>query len=120
MRLNLNIAYKHKCLFTKYVCLLQALGLRFPIEGEDIAQLKKINGLFNHSFGPGNSRILDRFPVLNFLREEFKVLKEAMRLRNLFWTEHEIHNLKVRCVFIFSVQSFYKITRPYLYFCRRH
>ncbi|KAH3773959.1 cytochrome P450 2U1-like [Dreissena polymorpha] len=69
------------------------IGTRFPYEGEDLSQLKKINGLFNHSFGPGVSRILDRFPFLNCIRDEFKSLKTAVDMRNSFWADH-IGNLQ--------------------------
>ncbi|WAR13363.1 CP1A1-like protein [Mya arenaria] len=68
-----------------------ALGLRLPHEGPGLNRLKEINGLFNHSFGPGSSRILDQFPALNFLRDEFRALKTAVDLRNQFWADHQ-HN----------------------------
>lgn len=70
------------------IIILQALGLRFSYDGRDFAQLKTINRLFNHSFGPGNSRILDQFSIFNFLREEYKALIAAMELRNTFWSKH--------------------------------
>lgn len=65
-----------------------ALGVRLPFEGPDLTRLKEINGLFNHSFGPGSSRILDRLSFFNFLREEYRDLKKAVELRNKFWIDH--------------------------------
>ncbi|XP_045191616.1 steroid 17-alpha-hydroxylase/17,20 lyase-like [Mercenaria mercenaria] len=65
-----------------------AIGTRLPYNGKDLTRLKEINGLFNHSFGPGSSRILDRLPVFNFLQDEYKALKKAVGLRNIFWLDH--------------------------------
>lgn len=71
-----------------------ALGIRLPYDGEDLARLKEINGLFNHSFGPGSSRILDRLSLLNCLRDEFRALKRAVGLRNKFWIDHKTNGVK--------------------------
>lgn len=69
------------------IMLHLALGKRLPYDGEDLTQLKEVNGLFNHTFGPGSSRVLDGLPWLHYM-EEYRILKKAIRLRDQFWKDH--------------------------------
>ncbi|XP_060567337.1 steroid 17-alpha-hydroxylase/17,20 lyase-like [Ruditapes philippinarum] len=73
-----------------------AIGIRFPYNGKDLTRLKEINGLFNHSFGPGSSRILDHLPMFNIFQDEYRALKQAVGLRNQFWLDHNCSKTESR------------------------
>lgn len=80
-----NIFYDSAC----NIMLDLAFGKRLDYSDENLEKLKEINRLFNHTFGPGSSRIVDGLQWLNvFKNKEFDTMKKALELRNTFWSEY--------------------------------
>ena len=67
----------------------KAFGTRLEYNDENLEKLKEINRLFNHTFGPGSSRIVDGLQWFNiFKNKEYDTMKKALGLRNTFWSEY--------------------------------
>ena len=82
---------RSKCILLLYLhcVILQAFGSRLEYQDENLEKLKEINRLFNHTFGPGSSRIVDGLQSLNvFKNKEYDTMKLALDKRNSFWTEY--------------------------------
>jgi hypothetical protein len=74
---------------------LQTLGLHLDYSSPDFQRLKRINMLFNDTFGAGRARRLDWIPLLRWVKDDcYCRMQEALALRDQFWKE-QFEKLKV-------------------------